>query len=399
LGGVARRATIINNYRSQNPNVLAVDGGGWALGALESQKVQSLFIAEMMGHLGYSVVNVGPADLGYGVGVLREAAKTNRFGLVASNLQWISGKPVFDRTAIREIQGIRVGFLGVMNEGELLPASDDSDSLQTTDPAAAIRELLPALRPKVDVVVLFAHVSQRRTQQICDEIKGIDLAVSGGDGFVNHKPTEVGNDSTGKSLILEAGQQGKYVGALKFVVSETGKILRYDHQMHSLDKNVKNDSLVALKVEEFKVKQREVRKREAVEQAMGNSQPAPTTPAAHREKFLGAQVCARCHGSAYDAWKDTPHAKSFASLERKQMEGSAECLKCHVTGFNQPNGYPNAQLELGSVSCESCHGQGTLHGGKDFVAKPSAQSCTTCHDAKNSPKFDYATYWARMAHK
>ena len=375
-----------------------MDGGGWALGSTESQKAQSLFISDVMGHMGYAVVNVAPPDLAYGVDVLRQSATTNRYSLVASNLKRkSSGKPVFDPYVIRDVQGVKVGFLGVMNENEALASQTaDADSLVTTDPSAAVRELLPALRPKVDVVVLFAHVSQRRTQQMCDEIKGIDLAVSGGDGFVNHKPTEVGTDSTGKSLILEAGQQGKYVGALTFVVSETGKILRYDHQMHALDKNVQNDSLVALQVEEFKIKLREVRKREAVEQAMGTQQAIPTP---QREKFLGAQVCARCHSSAFDSWKDSPHAKSFASLEHKQMEGSADCLKCHVTGFNQPNGYPNTQAELGSVSCESCHGQGTLHGGKDFVARPAAQTCTVCHDTKNSPKFDYATYWARMAHK
>jgi len=375
-----------------------VDGGGWALGNLESQKVQSLFVADMMGHMGYSVVNVAPADLVYGVDVLRQTALTNRFALVASNLRRKStGKPVFDPYVIREVQGIRIGFLGVMNEGEsLAPLSSDADSMLTIDPATAVRELLPALRAKVDLVVLFAHVSQRRTQQMCDEIKGIDLAVSGGDGFVNHKPTEVGNDSTGKSLILEAGQQGKYVGALKFVVSETGKILRYDHQMHSLDKNVKDDSLVAFKVGEFKNHLREVRKREAVEQAMGTEQ---AVSAPKQEKFLGAQMCARCHASAFESWKDSPHAKSMASLEHKQMESSAECLKCHVTGFNQPNGYPNSQAELGSVSCESCHGQGTLHGAGEFVARPAPQTCTTCHDAKNSPKFDYASYWARMAHQ
>ncbi len=321
------------------------------------------------------------------------------FTLVASNLKRkSSGKSVFDPFVIRDVQGVKVGFLGVMNENEALASlTSDADSLITTDPNAAVLELLPALRPKVDVVVLFAHVSQRRTQQMCDEIKGIDVAISGGDGFVNHKPTEVGTDSTGKSLILEAGQQGKYVGALTFVVSETGKILRYDHQMHALDKNVKNDSLVALQVEEFKVRLREVRKREAVEQAMGSA--AQTTPTPQREKFLGAQICARCHAAAFDSWKESPHAKSIASLEHKQMETSADCLKCHVTGFNQPNGYPNVQAELGSVSCESCHGQGTLHGAKDFLAHPAPQTCTVCHDAKNSPKFDYATYWARMAHK
>ena len=34
-----------------------------------------MFLADMMGELGYSVVNVGPADVQYGVDALKEIAK------------------------------------------------------------------------------------------------------------------------------------------------------------------------------------------------------------------------------------------------------------------------------------------------------------------------------------
>jgi len=152
---------------------------------------------------------------------------------------------------------------------------------------------------------------------------------------------------------------------------------------------------MAIEVTAFKERLKDVRKREAVEQAVGSTTPNANTP---HEKFLGAQVCARCHQTAFDSWKDSHHATSMAVLEKKAMETSAECLKCHVTGFNQPSGYPNLSTELGSVSCEQCHGFGTLHGDKTFVMKPGAESCTTCHDKKNSPNFDYATYWKKIAH-
>lgn len=374
-----------------------VDGGGWALGSLESQKFQSLFVADVMGQLGTSIVNVAPPDLNYGVDVLRTKAQEAHFDLVSSNLKRKStGQPVFAPYVVREVRGLRLAFLGVMNENEpLAPLTPDGDDLMAEDARATIEALLPEVRAKADFVVVFSHITQRRTRQLVDEVDGIDIAINGGDGFMNQKATEVGNDSTGMSLVLEAGQQGKYVGALKMVVSEHGKLLRYTHQMHTLDNNVRQDSTIVASIEQFKTDLREVRKREAVEQVVGSS---PSSPAAPQEKFVGALVCARCHPSAYDAWKESVHAKSMQSLERKAMENSAECLKCHVTGFNQPNGYPNVQSELGAVSCEQCHGYGTQHGSKDFVARPASQSCVACHDTENSPKFDYASYWARIAH-
>lgn len=396
---------MVKNYRATHPNVLPVSGGGWALGGTqESQKTQSFFLAEAMGMLGYSVVNVAPVDITYGVEALRQVALAQKLDLVSSNLKRKSdGKHVFHPYLVRNVKGIRVAFLGVMQEGEALaPLTTEGDDLEVAEPLDAVRALLPEVRAKADVVVVLSHITQRKTRQLVDEVKGIDIAVSGGDGFVNHKVTEVGNDSLGRSYILEAGERGKYVGTFTMVVSEHGKVLRYTNEIHQLDKNIKDDSTMALQVENLKTRLKEVRKREAVEQAVGATAPGKTSAAAH-EKYLGAQICARCHQTAYDSWKTSPHANSMASLEAKAMENSAECLKCHVTGYNAPSGYPTSQGELGAVSCEQCHGQGTLHGDGKFALHPGVQSCTSCHDSssgcqKEGPAFDYKTAWAKIAH-
>ena len=80
------------------------------------------------------------------------------------------------------------------------------------------------------------------------------------------------------------------------------------------------------------------------------------------------------------------------------MEGSSECLSCHVTGHTEPTGYVLNKTDLGKVSCEQCHGHGTMHGEPGFIARPTAASCLVCHDKKNSPHFDFAKYWEAIAH-
>lgn len=394
---------MIQNYKALHPNVLGVNGGGWAMGgAAESQKAQSLFLMDAMGAMQYAAVNVAPPDLSWGVEVLRAAAAKNKVDLVSSNLKTKSdGKYVFNPYLVRDVRGIRVGFLGVMQEDEAMaPFGPGGENLEVVEPKAAVAAVLPELKAKADVIVLFSHLGQRKTQQLVDEVKGINVALSGMDGFVNHKPTEVGTDSTGGvTYILEAGDRGKYVGAFTMVVSETGKVLRHTNEVHTLDKNVKDDSLIALSVIALKDELKEIRKREAVEQAVSNSNAgvAGTAAAGPQEKFIGANMCARCHQAEFDSWKATPHAHAMKSLETKAMESSAECLKCHVTGYNQASGYPAGQ-EMGSISCEQCHGYGTLHGDGKFIAKPGPESCTVCHDKKNSPNFDYPSYLAKMAH-
>ena len=395
---------MIKNYRATHANVLAVNGGGWAMpGTAESQKVQSYFLMEAMGTMDYAAVNVAPVDMNFGIEALRQKAKETQVDLISSNLKRkANDEYVFNPYVIRNVKGIRVAFLGVMQDGEpISPANNEGEDVVVQDPQEAVQALVPEVRTKADVVVVFSHLSQRRTQQMADEVDGIDVALSGGDGFTSQKVTEVGADSTGgRTLMIEGGERGKYLNGLVMVVSEHGKVLRYTHQSHAIDKNTADDSTMAQAVEGLKLRLKEARKREAVESVVGQNPTAPGGggPGGPQEKFLGAQMCARCHQPEYQSWKESKHAHSMASLETKAMEGAAECLKCHVTGYNMQSGFPNAQGELGTVSCEQCHGYGTTHGDSKFVPHPTESSCVVCHDAKNSPNFDFKEYWARMAH-
>lgn len=349
--------------------------------------------------MGYDVVNVGPTDLLYGLETLRETADKAGFTLVSTNIvKKSTGKHLFEPFVIKEFGGVKVAFLGIVSEkSRITTTTNEDDDFHITNGAEALREYIPKARKKrAELVVVFSHVGNRNSQKLVDEVEGIDIAINGGDPLVNQKPAELGNPEVGKGLVCSAGDRGKYIGALKVVMSDKGELLRWTHEMHSLDKNVKDEPVMAERVAAFKSELREVRKREEVEAVVGGGDGAA---AAHpTEKFLGANICRRCHVEEWNSWQETAHAHSLASLEGKAMENSNECLQCHVTGFHDPLGYRTNKAALSNVSCEQCHGQGTLHGESQFVAKPGVESCKVCHDEKNSPDFDYDKYWQAIAH-
>jgi hypothetical protein len=376
-----------------------VEGGSWALGKSESQRFQSLFVAKMMGVMGYDVVNVGPNDLLYGLETLRKTAEDAGFTLVSSNIvKKSTGKHLFEPFVIKDVGGVKVAFLGIVDEkARLQSATNELDDFAILNPHDALNEFVPKVRKKrAELVVVFTHVGNRKSQQLVDEVEGVDIALNGGDPLVNQKPAELGNEEVGKRLVCSAGDRGKYIGALKVVMDENGKMLRWSHELHALDKNVKEDEDMAERVAVFKEELREVRKREQVEAVVGGGGAGGVNKP--QEKFLGANICRRCHVEEWKAWQETAHAHSMASIEGKAMESSQECLKCHVTGFHDPVGYFTNKANLGNVSCEQCHGQGTLHGEVQFIAKPSVESCRVCHDHENSPRFDYDKYWEAIAH-
>jgi hypothetical protein len=81
-------------------------------------------------------------------------------------------------------------------------------------------------------------------------------------------------------------------------------------------------------------------------------------------KVVGAQKCGECHKFEVEAWKLTPHFKTFnemhrtpeavkiaAAMDIKRVKSESLCLTCHYTV--QKKG--GAEEVISGVSCESCH--------------------------------------------
>lgn len=84
-------------------------------------------------------------------------------------------------------------------------------------------------------------------------------------------------------------------------------------------------------------------------------------------KITTVEACGECHVSAYEVWKDTPHATTFKTMHRKEraetiagklglqlIKRDAFCFSCHYTPVLK-----SGRIRVVSgVSCESCHGAG-----------------------------------------
>ena len=129
---------------------------------------------------------------------------------------------------------------------------------------------------------------------------------------------------------------------------------------------------------------------------------------------VGADACRDCHRKEYDQWIRTPHAAAYALILRDGRGADPSCTACHTTGSGLPGGFgdTSATVSLTGVQCEVCHGPGD-----DHVAVPAAlkretiygitrqcssctipKVCTTCHDAKNDPDFEFESALAKVTH-
>jgi hypothetical protein len=120
--------------------------------------------------------------------------------------------------------------------------------------------------------------------------------------------------------------------------------------------------------------------------------------------FAGAAACQSCHPSAYETWTGMAHAHALATLEAKGKSEDPECVACHVLGAAVDGGFVSkaASPQFANVQCENCHGPRKEHAA-DPTKHPSGivaakDACVGCHNAQHSPKFDFKTYWPRIAH-
>lgn len=96
-------------------------------------------------------------------------------------------------------------------------------------------------------------------------------------------------------------------------------------------------------------------------------------------QFCGAKKCKKCHnmrstGKQYKKWKKGPHAHAYKVLASPESQAiaakmgianaqtSGKCLKCHSTAYNYTENRVSTAIKVKEgVSCESCHGPGSLY--------------------------------------
>jgi 2',3'-cyclic-nucleotide 2'-phosphodiesterase (5'-nucleotidase family) len=126
--------------------------------------------------------------------------------------------------------------------------------------------------------------------------------------------------------------------------------------------------------------------------AFANRLPPPAV--AGQPSFIGVDACTKCHKEARAVWDATRHAHAYATLADQNKQFNLDCVSCHVTGYDQPGGSSVTHVDkLTNVQCENCHGPGSKHAAdpnhvKPLVAKPTKDTCLSCHHPPHVEGFD-----------
>ncbi|MDI6808384.1 MAG: multiheme c-type cytochrome [Candidatus Eisenbacteria bacterium] len=368
--------------------VLAVNGGD-LVGRVPSERDKSTFLIQALKVMGYSVVTFGEREISLGLDYFLDKCGKAKIKVVNANTFYVkSKKAVVKPFTIEDVNGVKVGVTAVLGPDLAGRQLDEASPYEVRDPKAALEALVPAMRKKCDVVVVLSHLrTNLEAENIARSIKGIDVVLSSHDAGMVVNPTKAGD-----ALLLRTGNRGQYLGKLVLTLDSRGKVSSYTGGVVNLDQKIPSSPGMTKLIDDFNASLVKASRASLVKE----KKTAKLSP----DKYLGNEICSRCHDVAGEQWAATRHAKAFVTLENAAKEHLPDCIKCHTTGYGEQGGFtgPGGTPDLRGVQCESCHGIGTKHEMNAAYGKISEATCRKCHNKEWSPKFDFKTYLKKISH-
>ncbi len=228
LGGVARRAALIENIRKENPNVLLLDAGDIFQGTPYFNYFGGELEFKLMSMMQYDLSTMGNHDFDNGIEGFYEQLPHARFDFVSANYDFtntvLNGivKPykIFDKG------GIKVGVFGL---GIALEGLVDKRHYKETvylDPVEIATDMARVLKreKKCDLVICLSHIGyeyRNDANKISDlklaaRTEDIDLIIGGHTHTFLDKPTVVKNAAGIDTIVNQAGCYGINLGRLDF---------------------------------------------------------------------------------------------------------------------------------------------------------------------------------------
>ncbi|MEZ0371822.1 MAG: bifunctional UDP-sugar hydrolase/5'-nucleotidase, partial [Candidatus Sericytochromatia bacterium] len=240
VGGVLRRQRYFEQVKRQTDQTLILDAGD----VFQGTPYYNFYLGEpdikAMNLLGYQAMTVGNHDLDNGLLNLKKQTQYAWFPVLNANIvDEKTGLLVFRPFEIFDVHGIKVAVIGLMSEHAWQAVmAANKQGLRFRDPVAVANELVPQLRPHVDLIVTLHHMGIWVDEEFPKQVAGVDVIIGGHSHTLMEKARLIPNGNSngiGGTLMQHAYFMGAYVGRIDLTLDLQGKIVKYDSQLVLLD--------------------------------------------------------------------------------------------------------------------------------------------------------------------
>ena len=246
IGGIARLATLIARVRAEQPGrVLLLHAGDiFSRGDPITCHTTAKANFRIMNHLGYDALTPGNGDFYWGLEPLLARREQAQFPFLHANvLVKETGEPLFTPYVVKEIDGLRVGILGL---GTIAKDHPSARTLQLDTPLKTARRFVPELRAKADVVIALCHLGHDAEMAVAAKVGGIDIVIGGHKHMTLDPPMRIPrDDGTGTTVLARAGGSGCYLGRLDLWKAKDNVPITIEGHLIPVEKEVPEDLKIA----------------------------------------------------------------------------------------------------------------------------------------------------------
>lgn len=234
-GGITGLASAIRDERRRDPHhTLVLDAGDTTMGYLLSDYFKGRPILDSMNTMGYDAQALGNHDFDNGVATLAERLRDTGAPVLAANLINKKNDSGLCGTTqpfiIREIDGIKIGIVGLTTEDsiKMLSYREDAEAVGATSPESSLEKYLPELKSMgADVTIVLSHCGIEKDREIAEKFPEISIIVGGHSHTALHTPERVG-----RTTIMQAGCNGAFLGKGEFEIeSSTKRVKLVDYSL------------------------------------------------------------------------------------------------------------------------------------------------------------------------
>lgn len=227
-GGVARRASIIESIRKENPNTLLLDAGDIFQGTPYFNYYGGELEFKLMSKLKYDAATLGNHDFDNGIDGLYAQLPHADFEFITSNYDFSNTlldshtKPykIFKKGDVKiGVFGLGIELTGLVNQS-MYKETKYLDPIETSEEMTRILKI----EKKCDLIICLSHLGYHYKNnpnkisdlKLAEATKDIDLIIGGHTHTFLKKPT-IKKNSEGKNMLVnQVGCYGIYLGRIDF---------------------------------------------------------------------------------------------------------------------------------------------------------------------------------------
>lgn len=230
-GGVARRASLIESIRQENPNVLLLDAGDIFQGTPYFNYYGGELELKLMSMMKYDLATLGNHDFDNGIDGFYSQRHHANFDFVSANYN-------FDNTVLNGIvkpykiihkNGIKIGIFGLGIELAGLVDKKNYKETVYLNPVEIAKDMTRILKKeKCDLIICLSHIGYQYKNEpdkisdlkLASLTKDIDLIIGGHTHTFLDKPTVLKNADGKDVLVNQVGCYGINLGRIDFYFEE-----------------------------------------------------------------------------------------------------------------------------------------------------------------------------------